>query len=82
VDAWIVAALLPAALTGALSRARWTVWVWPALFLVAGAAEVLREQPGYDMHGAGLAFGAVLAVVAWLGGRAIRNLSGFAPSRH
>jgi drug/metabolite transporter (DMT)-like permease len=58
-------------------RRRLTVVLGPVGALIYGAALVGNERPEYDMHGLGYvigAGGAVLALIAWLVGRWMRNL--------
>jgi uncharacterized membrane protein len=64
-----------ALLGGAAFAPRWTVVVWPAAAISAGATEVLTAQPRYDVHGFGYFVGvavALLCVAGWLVGRLLR----------
>jgi uncharacterized membrane protein len=62
-------------LSGVVFAPRWTVVVWPAAAISAGATAVLTSQPRYDVHGFGYFVGvavALLCVAAWLLARLVR----------
>ena len=65
-------------MSGVLFAPRWTVLVWPAAAISAGATAVLTSQPRYDVHGFGYFVGvavALLCVAAWLLGRLVRAVA-------
>ena len=66
-------------LAGVLRWPWWTVLIAPAMSIAIGVVTVVNEPPNYDMPGFGYYVGgvmAVIAVVAWLGGRGLALLLG------